>query len=1097
MSKKIWPSNAISVILLPSGESGLELLKAAEFWTSQKLISRAIWVQPESIQKFDNKPPIVAGAVFGLDDQQEIQQINVDLFEELARQSIAIIRFVAVRYLRDGHLFDELQDTNVDLLAKYLENSIPLDSSKLGSTSDKRKFNKINLVVAPTELQHGFKKEIYEEGWHINVIASPEDRANPWSGDAFVRDDAKFVNFALIHVATVAGLWHGLPIGTFETFLRESSAQVSIWVSRIFVSGILTDGLVRRISAKILNEVADVGLSVTESHDFTTEGTYPIPENEIKTYVDQMIKETLSFDDNLLTYARPKEFDELAKSRWYEFDQIKSFFKFSKDKIFAMPRWTWLWLRRKVGKALTRKFQGEEGQAVVGIEDESLYDFRDRMLTAQINRITEISDEAKKALISPISSTARRTPTQIWQKIRKLVFGMLDGGNLTEYGIEPKDDVGVPVFSKVTDVIQDPNFVKKITNSKSDHKIEMNWQNLEEANLTRNEVVSNLNNLEQKLDNLLTKIVQIDEQINEIRNPVKIEPVLPELIEQGKNYKYKSFFAMLGKSKQGVKNEISEESRNLSNEDPSGFDEMQDQKLETDLTDITDTPDSLGTSDFEPEAEAAKADEVEDNNNEQIVIDLEKDKNNITEISNNLQLEIEAAAETLKELDLWIKEHERSYLWKLIQSMNINLAQAKNDLSKFEADVNSLTLPVPGQLISLRKAFNKSLLLNYSILTAALASLLIAYRYWEFLQFLPYLPTYQQMAIVFPSLYLSLLITRLLSYYREWSKFQREVLVSLHNMNNAAANSLHCRQEVHRLENLYVQTKDWLEIIARAIYTPWVVNDKWLTAGLKSLQDQTLPFALRIGQAYEGPSGKIETLKNETKQKMLVKGWRSDAFENLIQGIRNKMGFSGNQFDLEKLDKDDPSATNNSRNILKKHMNDSQVLNYVAKVKMRKLSEILQSDTLGKFKPPVNHEVDSPIDIFLTDSMDLELDSTEVNWDNFLKQAIISDNPPQTPVSLYSLTNKARQAQHHEKVKTYVILPKRLEKEYEERLNDFATIKSADEETDRSLELVVRIDMIGPLEVDDISVWSTGTSDQRVSDLSAASSSNIDPRAGI
>jgi hypothetical protein len=450
----------------------------------------------------------------------------------------------------------------------------------LGSTSDKRRFNKINLVVAPTELQHGFKKEIYEEGWQINVIASPEDRANPWSGDAFVRDDAKFVNFALMHVATVAGLWHGLPIGTFETFLRESSAQVSIWVSRIFVSGILTDGLVRRISAKILNEVADVGLSATESHDFTTEGTYPIPENEIKTYVDQMIKETLSFDDNLLTYARPKEFDELAKSRWYEFDQIKSFFKFSKDKIFAMPRWTWLWLRRKVGKALTRKFQGEEGQAVVGIEDESLYDFRDRMLTAQINRITEISDEAKKALISPISTTARRTPTQIWQKIRKLVFGMLDGGNLTEYGIKPKDDVGVPVFSKVTDVIQDPNFVKKITNSKSDHKIEMNWQNLEEANLTRHEVVSNLNGLEQKLDNLLMRVVQIDEQINEITNPVKIEPVLPALIEQGKNYKYKSLFARLGKSKQGVKIEVSEEAANLASEEPSEFDEMQDQKLE-------------------------------------------------------------------------------------------------------------------------------------------------------------------------------------------------------------------------------------------------------------------------------------------------------------------------------------------------------------------------------------------------------------------------------------------------------------------------------------------------------------------------------------
>jgi hypothetical protein len=405
-------------------------------------------------------------------------------------------------------------------------------------------------------------------------------------------------------------------------------------------------------------------------------------------------------------------------------------------------------------------------------------------------------------------------------------------------------------------------------------------------------------------------------------------------------------------------------------------------------------------------------------------------------------------------------------------------------------------LPEPGQLIDLRKNFHRGLMFSFTFITTILAAIIIAYNLWEYLPLLPWAPTYQQLAVLFPILYLSALSSNLISYYRGWSKFQRDVTVLLHKMNTASTNSVHCRQEVVRLENLYHQTKDWLEIIARAVHNPWQINEKWLSSDTKSFENYSLPFALRIAQAYEGQSGKIENLKNTTKQKMLVKGWRSESFANLIVGIQRKMNFTEQQFDLNRLDKDNPAAPNNSRNIMKKYMGDFDVLNYVAKVKMRDLSKIIQSETLQTHKPPVLHERPNPLELFLADAMDLDLESHELDWDGFLKDTIKSGHVSQTPLSVYPLSVSGRIAGHHENVKTYFILPKRLEESYKEDLG-YAGVKSFSEETDRSLELVVRVDIVGPIPPTDILVWNSQTPSHRIEEFKSPDWKNQNDRSGI
>ena len=66
------------------------------------------------------------------------------------------------------------------------------------------------LICAPTEFQLRQRVDWASGEFGVVVVASPEDRSSPWSGDAFVRENERFVGFTLMHLASVAGLWNGV-----------------------------------------------------------------------------------------------------------------------------------------------------------------------------------------------------------------------------------------------------------------------------------------------------------------------------------------------------------------------------------------------------------------------------------------------------------------------------------------------------------------------------------------------------------------------------------------------------------------------------------------------------------------------------------------------------------------------------------------------------------------------------------------------------------------------------------------------------------------------------------------------------------------------
>lgn len=523
--KSLWGQGNISIILFPSKSFYNSVFEEMKKWVEDGLIAPSLWVFPEDVVDKELEPAQIKSVVCGKNKDGNIELLEVDVFEQLARAEFENVRLVAVRAFHSNTTDDKVQKNTLVTLANYVEWSLPLPSSRDGDKKFKTNLFKINLIAAPSQLHSSDFRTSTEDTWDANVIASPEDRSTPWAGDAFVRSDKKFARFVAMHVASVGALWNGISHSPFEILERENSQRGQFWVSRVFVNAILTDGLSRRVTAQVLNDIANPNSDFFDPRfGVQIPGTFVLDEAQSETYVDWMVDIVFGLENSSLSFKVVAGEDEPAKESWYEWAQIKSFFAFSWDKIKVIPWWMWVWVRRSIGRKLTKTFQGSEGKATVGISQTDAMDARDKILTDQILRLQSAEESAKKALISPFLKRATKSSANLWRDIRKLVFGMLDGSDLTKFGLNPQDD-RVPVFAHVSQVIQDPNDEYQVAEDvrKELNITSINWKNLEVTDSALAIENGKVLDLKGKLDANLKRTVEIDMKIEEYRklmNPI-------------------------------------------------------------------------------------------------------------------------------------------------------------------------------------------------------------------------------------------------------------------------------------------------------------------------------------------------------------------------------------------------------------------------------------------------------------------------------------------------------------------------------------------------------------------------------------------------
>lgn len=527
----LWGKAGITIVVLPAGSQGDVLYAVAKEWTALRLLSPSIWVRPEDLVTGDG-PPRIDATVMASTRAGESKEKKIDLFKLLALQKLTVVRLLVVRPAVPGTGFDKVQDDFVEVLAPYLDKAIPRVPTSTVNPDDDISFVKINLITGPTEHVADEATEMLDTLFNVHFVPSSEDRTGPRTGDAFVRyseESPKFAGFTLLHLATLGALWVGIPKGGYQLSGSAVWEGDSVYVSRVFVSAILTDGLVRRACARVLETIADSRGSIEDlGVGLTMEGTFPIQDSDVDAWLDFMVGTTFSFDEGILNYQPVLASPTPPKLKLGFGGQLADFFRFAFGKLLRIPYFAWLWLLKKLASLFNQLFQrGDQGSAQV-VSPEEGADPLDKQLLKKFDEVFEVKRLADQALVSPVGRSNLRSTPGLWERIRKLVFGFMDGSNLSQFGIQRSEN-GWPVFYQVTSSFPDPADKISPELSDSDARAEFGWGSTQEAQNYVGELTRKQVDAKEQMQSQLAIVVESQEAITKLEE--KLREHAPELLE--------------------------------------------------------------------------------------------------------------------------------------------------------------------------------------------------------------------------------------------------------------------------------------------------------------------------------------------------------------------------------------------------------------------------------------------------------------------------------------------------------------------------------------------------------------------------------------
>jgi hypothetical protein len=228
-----------------------------------------------------------------------------------------------------------------------------------------------------------------------------------------------------------------------------------------------------------------------------------------------MVGQSFAFDGEVLRY-KPAGIPDESKSRdltiW---GQIVEFFKFCADKIIRVPFFAIIWLYRALVRSLNATFQGGNKGASRIAEPEERMDKRDQLLLEKLASVHETKAKADAALVSPVTPSQVRSSPELWNKLRRLVFGMLDGSNLEQFGVQ-KSDNGWPIFYRVSAVFNDPSQKLSVMNPERDDSqpMDLDWNAVARVPEINGQFHSKSRTLENENQKTLEQLVAISQEVD-------------------------------------------------------------------------------------------------------------------------------------------------------------------------------------------------------------------------------------------------------------------------------------------------------------------------------------------------------------------------------------------------------------------------------------------------------------------------------------------------------------------------------------------------------------------------------------------------------
>lgn len=507
MAKKIWESEAVSIIVLPSGSQGEEILALAQEWSRSWLLTPALWMLADEIPKFEEEvsvdvqvPPNLSAYLLGRDAEQNSVKEKVDVFWTLGSQPFKKVRFIAVRTEQDVELMRRTS-IGAETAAEFIKRSIPLVARGSGADITGAYFNTYNLIVSPTN-ERGIIDDVLSDFWNANLVAAAEDRATPLSTDSFVKTGERFIGFALAHIATTAGLWAGLPLSSAE-INSEKVQSKQARLQRVFVRGVSSDTLSADVAHWALQKMnyADTNfdLGLVEGSGIKT-----ISVEYQKSYMNKLVDYILAGPedgdkkDNFL-YV-PFSTTKLPTKEPSRFKKLMLLLQDMASGLAAVPRWI------GAGAAYRMDFALDEEA-----DTDILYKALPKRLAPKI-KLPPVD-----VLIASLKPKMEYPTPELWKHMRLAISSAIDAQPEEHPGVlKDLQDGSLLVFATIENVLPDPETSwsgEKYANETNVHFGEVGWL---DAAFSK-EISSNI---QKRMDELAPGILDARNQLSETQRLV-------------------------------------------------------------------------------------------------------------------------------------------------------------------------------------------------------------------------------------------------------------------------------------------------------------------------------------------------------------------------------------------------------------------------------------------------------------------------------------------------------------------------------------------------------------------------------------------------
>lgn len=526
MAKKIWESEAVSIIVLPSGKQGDQILALAQEWSRSWLLTPALWMLADEIPEFIEDlsvdlqvPPKLNAYLLGRDTEQRSVKEDVDVFWTLGSQPFKKVRFIAVRTEQNLELMKKTT-VGAQTAANFIEAAIPRIGVGAERSATGAYFNKYNLIVSPTN-ERGIVDEVLSSFWHANLVAATEDRATPLSTDSFVKSDERYIGFALAHIATTAGLWAGLPLSSAEINI-ENFQMEQARLQRVFVRGVTSDTLSADVAHWALQKMnyadSTVDLGLVEGSGIKTIAaeSHHIYMNKLVDYilagpVDGEKKDNFIFSPFVSTRLPAGEPSRIKRFMLRIQDMAQG--------IGALPRWIGASAAYRMDYAMD-----EEANLDV------LYNAIPKRLAPKY-KLPQI--DVLLASLKP--KTPLPTP-QLWKHMREAISSSIDAqpSNHPDVLKDPQDG-SLLVFSAIENVLPDPATTwtgEKYSSGTNVHFGTVSWLDAAYSKEISSNIQARLDELAPGILDARNQLAETQRLVDETKNELKAVTDEIDLIER-------------------------------------------------------------------------------------------------------------------------------------------------------------------------------------------------------------------------------------------------------------------------------------------------------------------------------------------------------------------------------------------------------------------------------------------------------------------------------------------------------------------------------------------------------------------------------------